>query len=311
MAIRYNKAYNNEIRKTVKHFNTVRNTLSKRGIKLTPSPLKVSELKARYQTRRDLNKELALLNKVSSSSDKLLKEVENQSGATSVKWELDYLKLNTKKAIEYFEHEAEIERKRLPEFPSERMRLDALEQKIHYLKMDVDYMNQEQFRSYRSAIREYMATPAKQKGGYRGFLNEIEGVMRLVGYDESTINTFFNKFKSLTPRQFQDLYETSDLISRIYELADSPIYSGSIKMNTSTTDAKEMIDTLLEETDELVAKAKSGELDRDLDAFERMIEQTEIPKQIRSKKIPKSTLSDRDIKNLKLLGWDDLIDENQ
>lgn len=311
MAIRYNKAYNNEIRKTIKHFNTVRNTLSKRGIKLTPSPLKVSELKARYQTRRDLNKELALLNKVSSSSDKLLREVENQSGATSVKWELDYLKLNAKKAIEYFEHEADIERKRLPEFPSERMRLDAIEQKIHYLKMDVDYMNQEQFRSYRSAIREYMATPAKQKGGYRGFLNEIEGVMRLVGYDESTINTFFNKFKSLTPRQFQDLYETSDLISRIYELADSPIYSGSIKMNTSTTDAKEMIDTLLEETDELVAKAKSGELDRDLDAFERMIEQTEIPKQIRSKKIPKSTLSDRDIKNLKLLGWDDLIDENQ
>ena len=309
MAIRYTKAYNKEIRQAVKHFNSVRNTLNKRGIKLTPSPLKVSELKARYQTRRELNRELTLLNKVSSSSDKLLKRVENQSGASSVKWELDYLKLNTKKAIEYFQHEADIERKRLPEFPGERLRLDALEQKIQYLKMDVDYMNQEQFRSYRSAIREYMAVPGKQKGGYRGFLNEIEGVMRLVGYDDTTINRFFDKFKVLTPSQFQDIYETSDLISRIYELADSPIYSGSIKMNTSTGDAKEMIDTLLEETDELVAKAKGK--DSALDAFERDLQQTEIPKEIRSKKIPKSSLSTEDIYKLKQLGWDDLIDENK
>ena len=311
MAIRYTKGYNKEIRKAVKHFNDVRRTLIKRGVKLTPSPIKVSELKARYQTRRELNKELTLLNKVSSRSDRLLREVENQGGARAVKWELDYLKLNTLKAIEYFEHEAAIERKRLPEFPGERMRLDAIEQKIDYLKMDIDYMNQDQFRSYRSVIREYMSIPGKQKGGYRGFLNEIENVMRVVGYDEATINTFFNKFKVLTPSQFQDLYETSDLISRIYELADSPIYSDTLKLNTTKENAKEMIDTLLEETDELVAKSKSGELDRDLMEFERRVEQTKLPSQIQGKKIPKSSLSAEDIRNLKALGWDDLIDENK
>ena len=311
MAIRYTKAYNKEIRQAVKHFNTVRNTLYKKGVKLTSAPLKVSELKARYQTRRELNRELTLLNKVSSSSDRLLREIENQGGARAIKWELDYLKLNTQNAIKYFEHEAQIERQRLPEFPGERMRLDAIEQKIHYLKMDVDYMNQEQFRSYRSAIREYMATPAKQKGGYRGFLSEIEGVMRLVGYDDATINSFFNKFKVLTPSQFQDLYETSDLISRIYELADSPIYSGTLKINTATGDAKEMIDTLIEETDELVAKAKSGELEKDLDKFAAMVEKTPVPKPLRSNKIPLSTLSKKQINDLKALGWDDLIDENK
>jgi hypothetical protein len=309
MAIRYTKSYNKEIRKAVKHFNTVRNTLSKRGIKLTPSPLKVSELKARYQTRRELNRELTLLNKVSSSSDKLLKEIENSGGATSIKWELDYLKLNERNAINYFEREAEIERRRLPEYPGERMRLDALEQKIQYLKMDIDYMNQEQFRSYRSAIREYMATPAKMKGGYRGFLSEIESVMRVVGYDEATINTFFEKFKVLTPSQFQALYETSDLISRIYELADSPIYSDSLKMNTTTGDAKEMIDTLLEETDEMVEKAK--QMDRELMDFENRVAKTEIPKPIRDKKIPKSSLTNKQINDLTALGWDDLIDENK
>lgn len=311
MAIRFTKSYNKEIRQAVKHFNSVRNNLYKKGVKLTSAPLKVSELKSRYQTRRELNRELNLLNKVSSSSDRLLREVENQGGARAIKWELDYLKLNTQNAIKYFEHEAQIERKRLPEFPGERLRLDALEQKINYLKMDVDYMNQDQFRSYRSAIREYIATPAKQRGGYRGFLSEIESVMRLVGYDESTINTFFTKFKVLTPSQFQDLYETSDLISRIYELADSPIYSGTLKINTTIGDAKEMIDTLMEETDELVAKAKSGELERDLMEFEKRVEKTPVPTEIRSNKIPKSTLTKQQIADLKYLGWDDLIDEDK
>lgn len=311
MAIRYTKAYNKEIRQAVKHFNSVRSTLSKRGVKLTPSPLKVSELKARYQTRRELNKELNLLNKVSSSSDRLLKEIENNGGVKSVKWELDYLKLNQKKALAYFKREAEYERRRLPQYPSEKMRLDAIEQKIQYLQLDLDYMNQQQFRSYRAAIREYMATPAKMKGGYRGFLNEIENVMRLVGYDDTTINSFFEKFKVLTPSEFNSLYANSDLISRIYELADSPIYSDSIKINTSQSDAKEMIDTLLEETDDLVKKAKSGELDRELDDFGLSVEKTEIPKQIKSKKIPLSTLNEKQIKDLKALGWDDLIDESK
>ena len=36
MSIKYTPEYNKEIRKAVQHFNTVRKTLSKRGIKLTP-----------------------------------------------------------------------------------------------------------------------------------------------------------------------------------------------------------------------------------------------------------------------------------
>lgn len=249
MAIRYNKSYNNEIRKTVKRFNSVARTLSKRGIKLTSSPIKVSDLKARYQTRRELNKELNLLNKVSSSNDKLLKQVENSGGANAIQWELDYLKLNQRKAIEYFQHEKEIELKKKPMYPGERMRLDNIEQKLQILNLDLDYMNQEQFKSYRSSIREYLTIPSKIKGGYRGFLSEIESVMRLTGYSEDKINQLFNKFKNLTPSQFHEYYETSDLVKRIYELADSPTYENGIKLNTTQEDARNLIDTLMERVD--------------------------------------------------------------
>lgn len=258
MAIRYNKAYNKQIRDAVKHAKTVEKTLARRGIKLGITVPKVSELKARYQTRRELNKEIALLNKVSSSNDRLLKEVETSGGATAIKWQMDYLKLNQKKAIEHFEHEKEIELKRTPMFPGERMRLDAIEQKLQYLNMDLEYMNQEQFRSYQSAIREYMATPAKIKGGYRGFLTEVENVMRLCGYSENTINDLFNQLKTLTPSEFHELYETSDLIRRVYELADSPTYENGIKLNTDVDDAKDnIIDPLLSRIKYDIQKVKN------------------------------------------------------
>ena len=124
MAIRYNKDLNAKIRKEVKNFNARRKVLSKRGIKLTSAPIKVSELKARYQSRRDLEKELGLLSKVSSRNDSLLKEVENNGGATAIEWELEYLKLNEKKAREYFERERKIVASKVGRFPGERMRLD-------------------------------------------------------------------------------------------------------------------------------------------------------------------------------------------
>lgn len=257
MAIRYTKAYNKEIRQAVKHFNSVRNTLSKRGIKLTPAPLKVSELKARYQTRRDLNRELTLLNKVSSSSDRLLKEVETSGGATAIKWNLDYLKQNTKNALEYFEWEKKLEQQKNPIYPHEFERLNEIEQNIDYLKMDVNYMNQDQFKAYSGAVNEYFQIQEHMKRGYRGFLWQVENAMRLSGYENEDINKLFNKLKTLNPSEFHEWYRTNDLVNRIYELVNSPANGNEMKLTTSNEDAKILLDALLEEVDEDIAKIKS------------------------------------------------------
>ena len=153
----------------------------------------------------------------------------------------------------------ELELKKEPMFPGERMRLDAIEQKLQYLNMDVDYMNQEQFKSYRAAIREYIATPGKIKGGYRGFLTEVEAVMRRCGYSEETINSVYEQLKSLTPDEFHEWYETSDLIRRVYELADSPTYEEGIKLNTDIEDAKtNILDPFLSRLKYDIHKIKSN-----------------------------------------------------
>ena len=257
MAIRYNKDLNAKIRKEVKNFNARRKVLSKRGIKLTSAPIKVSELKARYQSRRDLEKELGLLSKVSSRNDSLLKEVENNGGATAIEWELEYLKLNEKKAREYFERERKIVASKVGRFPGERMRLDNIEYKLNILDLNIDYMNQDQFKAYKSTIREYMSIPGKIKGGYRGFLIEVEQSMSKLGYDRKDINKVFNKLKQLSPSQFHQFYEENDLVGRIYELIQSPKHGGNGEFTTNEDDAREKIATFIEELDDNIAKYKN------------------------------------------------------
>lgn len=255
MAIHYDKSYNAEIARTVKNFNQKRNRAIKRGFKSVPAPIKVSDLKARYTSRQEMNKQLAQLRNFGIRKD-TLKYVENQGGARSIEWEFNYLKSNVKAAREFFIKEYELEQTRVNDFPGERMKLDEIAKKISTLDLDLSYMNQSQFNSYRAAIREFISKPKKYAAGYRGFLSEVENVMTMVGIDEKTINKFFKKISVLTPAQFNKLYRTNDLVGRVFELADSPIYEGTIKLNTTEDNARELIDLLLEETDDIILEAQ-------------------------------------------------------
>lgn len=257
MAIRYTKAYNKEIRDAVKHAKTVANTLSRRGVKLGIAIPKVSELKSKYQTRRELNKELTLLKKLSSSSDSVLKQIETSGGATAIKWEYDYLKQNAQNAIKYFEWEKKLELQKDPKYPHEMARIYELDTNISYLQSEVDYMNQDQFKAYKGAIREYFQIQKHMKQGYRGFLWQVENAMHLSGYDEEDINKLFDKLKTLNPSEFHDWYITNDLVNRIYELVNSPTNGNEMKLTTSNEDAKILLDALIEEVDEDIAKIKS------------------------------------------------------
>lgn len=259
MAIRYDANYNAKINRVVKNFNQKRNRAIKRGFKNVPQPIKVSDLKARYTSRRELNKQLTQLTRFSRGGDAVLRKVENEGGATAIKWEFDYLKSNVKAAKKFFADEYRTVAAKVGDFPGERMRLDTITKKLATLDLDLAYMNQQQFNSYRSAIREYINKPKKYAAGYRGFLSEVEAVMRIVGIDEKTIDQFFEKFSVLTPDQFHKLYENSDLIARVYEIAGSPDTPGTIKLNTSKDETKELIDTLLEETDDLIKDAQFDE----------------------------------------------------
>lgn len=256
MAIRYNKAYNKEISAIVKNFNQKRNRAIQQGFKNVPSKIKVSDLKARYTSRKLMNEQLKLMKEFSAGGNKVLREVENKGGAESIAWEFKYLKANEKSTREHLVREFKQTAKRVGSFPGERQQLDTLARKINLLDLDVNYMSQSQFNSYRATINEFIQLPSKQKAGYRGFLSELEWVMNVSGTDEQTKNEIFKKINQLTPQQFFNMYENSELIKRIYELADSPAF-GEMKLNTSVEDASEKIVALKDSVDILVEQAKN------------------------------------------------------
>ena len=258
MAIKYDRNYNKKINKDVRHFNQVRDTLAKKGIKTVPKIFTVSDLKARYTlnqgNKRQLNKELQLLRSLSSKDKDLIKEVENKGGAKSVNWMFKYLKTVSYQALEYYTRQRDIYKKKLPLFPGEKGKYNDLERKVALLNMDINYMNQEQFNEFQSTALDYLTIPGKIKGGYKGFLVELQQVMNAVGYSKSTINKLFKKLSQLQPHQFHKLYEENSLISRIYELYMPSTSDGEFRMNLPVEQATELVDELLQDVDDLVDK---------------------------------------------------------
>ena len=319
MAIRYDHGYNAKISRIVRNFNQKRNRAYARGFRDLPEMVKVTDLKARYTNRRELNKQLRILSKFSAGRNDILDTIETDGGATSTAWNLQYLKSNEKQARDYFLREYKSVASKVGRFPGERMRLDALRSKIDFLDMDIKYMDQEQFRSYQSAINEYLRHPSVQSRGYRGFLTEVEYVMRVVGLDNKEIKNIMNKINTLTPNQFHRLYEENDLIGKIYDLAYSPTHGGGLKLTSSVDNAREVIDEFKNNIDGIIEEAKKDPISQwDVEDFLKpLTDKDENKYEEMNGKKPLSKMSKKEIYYLKELDkidpgwWEANVDETK
>lgn len=258
MAIQYNSKYNAEIRRIVHNFNQTRNRALKAGYAKTklPSTIKVSELKARHSSRASLNKELRKLEKFTRKN--INKIITTDAGVKINKWNYDYLKSNRDEALKYFESRREHLANKIKQgYAGEMLTLDNVNVKLELLNLDPQQMTDKQLQAYGATIREYLNYPAKRQAGYRGFLTEVDFVMKNVQVPKKQRDEFFKKFSVLDADQFQYLYENSDLIERIYDLIDSPTHGGDrMKMNTTEEDATDLVNTLFEDIDYLIAEAQ-------------------------------------------------------
>lgn len=312
MAIRFDKAYNAEIRRVVHNFNQKRNRAIKRGYKYLPPLLTVRELKSRYTTRSQLNRELNYLRKFNTSKDEALKVIETSGGAKAIKWEYDYLKANLNYAKEFYDREIqEAAALDTPLQVSKAEYINNLKAKRDYLNLELSELNQSQFRTFRKTINEYLYANERNLNNYRNWMSEVELIMRNLGYDNKTINQFFEGFSELTPRQFLNMYRQSALVSRIYELY-IPTTDHSFKLSTTEDDAKELINTFMIEKDELISKAKmQDEINTEgLEQFVQSLTETKLAERRKQgkAKIKRSSLTQKQIQQLKDLGWEDLIE---
>lgn len=311
MAIKFDSAYNKEIRRVVRNFNQKRNRAIKRGFTHLPPLMTVSELKSRYTSRKELNRELKLLENFNKDKDEALKVIETSGGAKAIKWELDYLKANLKYAREYYDREIEKAAKLDTDLNVTKMEyLNNLRTKRDYLNLELAELNPSQYRTYRATINEFLNSNSRDLQSYRNWMSEVEVIMRQLGYDNKTINKFFEGFDSLTPQQFLTMYRQSALVSRIYELY-IPTRDGEFKLSTTEDDAKELINTFMVEKDEMIARAKRNEkiATGAMDEFVKSLNETTFEeKRQSSQKLNRKDLTPEQIKQLKELGWEDLIE---
>lgn len=254
MAIRFTDDYNKMIRREVANFNRRRRNAIRAGKKNLPDKAYVSELKRRYDKREDLNRELKLLNEFRRSA---LEEVELSGGVKAVEWDVQHIKANLRQAQEFYDKEAEILSARAPKYPGERQRLDTVLKNKSILQYDIDNLTQEQFESMKGSVQGYIRARNIMGSGYRGFLSEVDDVMTTVGVPEKVKAQFFRKINSLSQEQFFYLYESSDLIKRVYDLYVDKDEEGNVTLNTTRNNAEEIIDVLLDEADVLVDEAKN------------------------------------------------------
>lgn len=255
MAIRYDKNLNAELRNTVRNFNKKVVRAEQRGFRNLPRLEKVSELKARYDTRNDLIRELNRLKNFNRGD--ILRKVENDGGAKAVEWEFDFLKGNIKNAREYFTREYERVSRRTGRFPGERMMLDTISSKLNLLSRDINYLSQSEFRSAVAATREFQNSFANREAQYRGFLVATEKVMDLAGISKEQKDAFFKKFSVLTPTQFLYAYDNNDIIDRVYKLYVKQ-GDGEEPYLNDPDDAEELLNQLMNEADEIVADAQAN-----------------------------------------------------
>lgn len=252
MGIRYDNNLNKRMNNIVRNFNKRQVRLEQSGYRNIPKKQYVSELKAVYTNRADLERELKWLESFSKSD---LGKRDIGDNEKAIKWNYSYIKNNSKNALSYFEKEYARVEKRVGRFPGERTYLDTISAKIDLLKKGVKEMTASDIRSGVTIINEFTMSPTKRKDQYRGFLSELDWVMEQVGYSEETRERFFNKFKQLTPTQFLYAYDNNDIIAKIYSLYHKD-YGDEEAHLTDPANAPELLAELLNRADEIIADAK-------------------------------------------------------
>lgn len=325
MALTFDDAYIAKINKIVRNFNAKRNRAVRKGITNVPDPVSVSELKMRYDNKTQLNRELRLL--ANFGKRDALKEVETAGGVKSIKWELDYLKANLKYAKRFFDREIQ-DAKYLdtPLKVTQAEYLNNLRSKRDFLDLELSQLNQGDFQTFKKTINDYVFANERNIQSYRNFLTEVETIMRYLGYDNNSIDRFFDGFEKLSPRQFIRMYQQSPIISRIYELYLPTRSDEDFRLSTSEDDAKELIDTFMKEKNQMIKKAqeenkiekmfspeKAKELEEVVDELNRsgaklVKKEQQKRKQQMSNKIKRSQLTKKQIKELEELGWDDILE---
>lgn len=310
MANRFDPDFNSEIRRIVKNFNQKRNRAIKRGFSYLPNKAYVSDIKANFSTKAEIRKYLKELERFNKMGNSALDIITTDNGGRTSRYNLMFIKSNLKDTKAFFDRQIKEAEELFYEDQYSIARRDYLfnlQAKRKYLDMEIMQLDQSGLRTFDRYTKQALSYNKSNITAYKGFLSGVEDVMRRLGFDEKTISQFYEKMGNISPAQFIKMYRKSDLIARIYEMIPSPEH-GRNTINTDDETAKKYINNFMKEFEKMVEDANGVE---EFSKETARMWPEEQQQQNKSKLIPKSSLSEKNIADLKNLGWDDLIDESK
>ncbi|MBR5795283.1 MAG: hypothetical protein IKY26_04010 [Erysipelotrichaceae bacterium] len=323
MAIRYDEALNAEIRRVVKNFNQKRNRAIKRGFSYLPDKVYVSNIKTSFDNRTDLNRYIKELERFNKLKDVALETVETRGGGRTSRYNLMFIKDNLKKTKEFYDRQIAEAQELFYEDEYSIARRDYLfnlQEKRKYLELDIMNLDQSGIKTFSKYTNQALSYNKSNISSYKGFLSGVEKVMKDAGYDEKTINNFYEKVSKISPAQFVKMYRQNDLIAKLYSIIPSPPNKRSA-INVGNKEAHKLIDNFMKNFDVMAMKAanlesKLAEINdyKDISSEAEVIAEAEaqanLTKSEYGGKIKKSTLTSKQLNDLNELGWMDLVDED-
>lgn len=255
MAIKFDDAYKNKINRIVQNYNRrVRRARTEGSIPTRKLPELASSyaLKKNYTSRAELDKELKNLEQFRR------KAVRRKYNTTLNEYENFLVHNNQQEALKFFEHRYERQKQNMnPDSLHDKNLLGLYSDYIKFLKKDIDTVSDTEARTMYKGVNIYRNSKARQGGGYRGFLSEVEWVMDKLDYDEKVKNEFFNKLKKLTPDEFYDVYVDNAIIKKVYRLAESDS-AHRMKLMDTEESAEDIIKELVDNVDLMIKEVKEN-----------------------------------------------------
>lgn len=311
MAIKYDADLNNEIRRIVKNFNQKRNRALKRGFSYLPNKAFVSEIKTSFDNRTDLKRYLRELEKFNKLKDYALETVETLGGGRTSRYNLMYIKDNLKDTKAFFDRQIAEANELFASDPysiARREYLFNLEQKRRYLDINIMNLDQSGIRTFQKYTAQALNYNKSNITAYKGFLSGVEQIMKNAGMDQKRINQLYEKMANISPAQFIKMYRKSDVIAKLYDVIPSPSHGKSM-INTSDEEVEDLVEKFMDEfTKEMRESTALDEFHEETERVYKEYQKDTIAE--RSKKIKASTLTAKQLQDLKELGWMDLVDEN-
>lgn len=261
MAIRFDDELNRELYRVVKNFNEKRaRDFKKRGRGMLPEKVYVKQIKKQFsdKPRSALIKEIRLLESYNKGRKESLKLASPNSPIS--KWELNYFKGNLNQTKKFYDQEInELERiiGEQPEyFIRHHERLNTLKAQRNTLNLDLSSLSEQNVKSIRRYIEKSKRSEITKRESMNLFLTQLQRAMEQTGYTKKEIKALYEKFYTLTPNEFMEMYNEEDIIEQIYLTIDSPEGKGSYELMVASDMAKKRIESLIERSDALIAKAK-------------------------------------------------------